>query len=103
MGAAAAIILSRERRLVETFEQAGVTSPESARAPDQLNVDTQGLGWRRLRERAVVREAGPGSGRYYLDVEVWEAVSRQRKRMMIVMLVLVAVIVGLGIFLPRQL
>jgi hypothetical protein len=103
MGAAAAIILSKERQLVEAFERAGVLSPESARSPDHLNVDTAGLGWRRLRERAVVREAGPGSGRYYLDVEVWEAVTRQRKRMMIILIVLVAVIVGLGIFLPRQL
>ena|SRR2546423_9783313 len=103
MGAAAAVILTKERQLVEAFERAGVLTPESARSPDQLNVDTGGIGWRRLRERAVVREAGAGSGRYYLDVEVWEAVSRQRRRMLVVMLVVVALILGLGIFLPRQL
>jgi hypothetical protein len=103
MGAAAAIILARERQLVETFERAGVTSPESARSAELLNVDTGGASWRRLRERAVVREAGAGSGRYYLDVEVWEAVRRQRQRMVIVLVVLIAVIIGLGVFLPRQL
>jgi hypothetical protein len=101
MGAAAAIILAKERRLVEAFERTGATSPERAVTPDQLNVDASGVGWRRLHTRAIVREAGAGSGRYYLDVEVWDATRRQRQRMVIVMLVIVAALVALGVLVPR--
>lgn len=80
MGAAAAVILMKERRIVEAFERAGATSPASARTPDDLGVDPHGIGWRRLRDHAVVREAIPGADRYYVDVDVWQALRRMRRR-----------------------
>lgn len=92
MGAAAAAVAIRERRIVEAFELAGATSAAAARTPDEVGVETSGLGWRRLANRAVIRESAPGSGRYYLDREVWQAVRRTRMRLLVVvMLILLAV------------
>jgi hypothetical protein len=100
MGAAAAVILMKERQVVETFERAGATAAGAGRSPTDLGVDPNGVGWRRLRERAIVREASPGTGLYYLDVEVWQATRRTRRRVLavvfIVMLALLAVLVTGG-------
>jgi hypothetical protein len=87
MGAAAGAVVVAERRMVEAFERAGATSAASARTPDEVGVDTFSLGWRRLTNRAVIREATPGTGRYYLDREVWQAVRRTRMRLVVVVLV----------------
>lgn len=88
MGAAAAAVVVAERRMVEAFERAGATSPASGRAPDELGLETWSLGWRRLTDRAVIRETTPGSGRYYLDLEVWQAVRRGRRRLLVVVVVI---------------
>ena len=88
MGAAAAAVVVAERRMVEAFERAGATSPAAARTPDELGLDTWSLGWRRLTDRAVIREAAPESGRYYLDLEVWQAVRRTRRRLLLVVVVI---------------
>ena len=89
MGAAAAAVAIAERRMVEAFELAGATSAAAARTPDEVGVDTASLSWRRLTSRAVVREAAPGSGLYYLDREVWQAVRRTRMRLVIVLIVII--------------
>jgi hypothetical protein len=88
MGAAAAAVVIAERRIVEAFELAGATSAATARTADEIGVETASLGWRRLTNRAVVREAAPGSGRYYLDREVWQAVRRTRMRLIVVLVVI---------------
>jgi hypothetical protein len=43
-----------------------------------------------LRDRAVIREAAPGT--YYLDEEVWTAVRRTRRRVATVFLVILALV-----------
>jgi hypothetical protein len=100
MGAAVAVILMKERQIVEAFERAGATSLGTSRSPTDLGVDPNGVGWRRLRERAIVREARPGTGLYYLDAEVWQATRRTRRRVLavvlIVMLALLTVLVTGG-------
>ena len=96
MGAAAAAVAIAERRLVEAFENVRATSPDTARTPDELGVDTESIGWRRLTNRAVVRESARGSGRYYLDREVWLAVRRTRMRMLVV---LILVLIGILLYL----
>jgi hypothetical protein len=102
MGAAVAVILLKERQIVETFERAGATAPSAGRSPTELGVDTYGVGWRRLRERAIVREARPGTELYYLDVEVWQATRRTRRRVLVVvfiiMLALLTVLATGGVF-----
>ena len=89
MGAAAAAVAVAERRMVEAFELAGATSVAAARSPDEVGVDPSSLSWRRLTNRAVIREAAPGSGRYYLDREVWQAVRRTRMRLVVVLILIV--------------
>jgi hypothetical protein len=97
MGAAAAIVLARERHLMEDFVRAGATSPDRAVTPEELGVDTAGIGWRRLRDHAIVREAGVGTGRYYLDVEVRDAVHRSRMRFLLVLIVILGVMLAFGV------
>ena len=90
MGGAAAVLLIKEKHIVEAMETLGITTPARAQTIDQLadlGVDDRGFAWRALKNRVIVREASPG--RYYLDVEVWEATHRRRRR---VALLLVAVI-----------
>ena len=91
MGGAAAAVLIKERHIVGAFERAGAVSVERAAYPPDINVDPGGIGWRRLHSRAVVREAGAGSGKFYVDLEVWQALRRMRRRMLVAVLILVAV------------
>ncbi|HEY0776390.1 MAG TPA: hypothetical protein VGD56_00350 [Gemmatirosa sp.] len=92
MGTAAAVILVKERHIVEAFERAGATGPGHAMAPGDVPVDPVGIAMRRLRSRAVVREAAPD--RFYADLEVWHALRRTRRRAVLVLLVLTALIIA---------
>ena len=88
MGAAvAAILIRREKEVVDDFRAAGATSRESAQSYTAIGLG-ESLGLRRLRERAVIREAAPGT--YYLDEEVWTAVRRTRRRVATVFLLILA-------------
>ena len=87
MGAAVTVILIKERQIVEAFMRAGATSATSAVHPGDIGVDLGGVGGRRLVGRAIIREAG--EGRYYLDLLGWEALRRQRRRVLFVVLGLV--------------
>src|SRR3954470_12730255 len=86
--AVAAVIIRKERELVDLFRAAGATSPSTARTLDEVGVE-QAWPLSRLRRRAVVREASPG--RYYLDEEVWTAVRGMRQRAVAVILAVVAI------------
>lgn len=90
MGAAvvAAAIRRREMEVVDDFRAAGANSRETAQSYTAIGLG-QSLGLRRLRQRAVIREAAPGT--YYLDEEVWTAVRRTRRRMATVFLAILAV------------
>jgi len=88
MGAAvAAVLIRREKEVVEDFRAAGATSRESAQSYTAIGLG-QSLGLKRLRDRAVIREAAPGT--YYLDEEVWTAVRRTRRRVATVFLLILA-------------
>lgn len=89
MGAAAivAVMRRREREVVDDFRAAGATSRETAQSYTAIGLG-ESLGLRRLRERAVIREAAPGT--YYLDEEVWTAVRRTRRRIATVLLAILA-------------
>lgn len=80
--AAAAIIIKREKDLVEHFRNAGATSPQRAQTPGALGVEDDNMIWRILVDRAVIREEAAGA--YYLDEPSWEALGRRRRRMAIV-------------------
>lgn len=95
-GPAVAIMLMKERHVAEAFERAGATLAERARAPEDLAVGTHGIGWRRLVDRAIVREAAPG--RWYLDMASWVATRRMRRRRSLVLIVIVLAAAAFIIF-----
>ena len=83
-------ILRKERRVVEHFRTVGATSPATARRLDDLH-ERHSLGLRRLRNRAVIREASPDH--FYLDEEVWHALGRTRRRVSIAVLALIVFLI----------
>lgn len=87
-------ILRKERHVVEHFRQAGAVSPSRAVRLDDLH-ERHGLGLRRLRNRAVIREATPDH--FYLDEEVWDALGRTRRRVSIAVLALIVLLI-IGVF-----
>ena len=89
MGAAAAVIIARERRVVEAFTAAGATSRESARPLESLGMDSGVMALRRLQDRAVIREAE--AGLFYLDLPSWQALRRTRRRLALVLLVVILI------------
>ena len=99
MGAAvaAAAMRRREQEVIDDFRAAGATSPDRAQSYTAIRLgDTLAL--RRLRNRAVIREAAPGV--YYLDEEVWAAVRRTRLRLLTVLIVMLGILllgISLGI------
>lgn len=88
MGAAVTIMLIKEREVVDAFMRAGATSAATAVPPGDLSVDLGGVGGRRLVKRAILREAA--DGRYYLDLFEWELLRRHRRRVLFVILLLIA-------------
>ncbi len=99
MGAtAAAVIVHKEKEIVAIFRDAAALTPASAKTPVMLGVH-EGIAFRRLRGRAVLREAG--QGRLYLDEPSWEALSAMRQRLAIMMISLV-VVLGLFAFLASR-
>ena len=97
MGAAAvaAILRRREQEVIDDFRAAGATSPDRAQSYTAIGLGDS-LAIKRLRNRAVIREAAPGV--YYLDEEVWSAVVRTRRRLVVTLLSMIALL-SLGILL----
>ena len=85
--AVAAIIRRREMEVVDDFRAIGALSPSTAQSYTAIGLG-ESLALRRLRNRAVIREAAPGA--YYLDEEVWAAVRRTRRRVATLVLVILA-------------
>jgi len=83
-------ILRKERHDVQHFREAGAISPAAAKRLDDLH-ERHGLGLRRLRKRAVIREASPDH--FYLDEEVWQALGRTRRRVSIAVLALIVLLI----------
>lgn len=98
MGAAAAIIVRRQRDIVDTFRSASATTAAAARNPGELGVEEDMI-FKGLIRRAVIRDAG--NGRYYLDELSWNALGSLRRRLVTVAL-LVAVIAVAAILLTAR-
>src|SRR5438045_6899223 len=97
MGAAvvAAAMRRREQEVIDDFRDAGATSPDRAQSYTAIGLGDS-LALKRLRNRAVIREAAPGV--YYLDEEVWAAVRRTRRRLVTVFISILAILL-LGLWL----
>jgi hypothetical protein len=92
-------ILRQERTVVRRFQEAGAVSPATAKSLDELQPGHR-LALYRLRNRAVIREAQ--LDRFYLDQEVWEAVSRTRRRVSLAVLALI-ILLFIGVLAVRRL
>jgi hypothetical protein len=89
MGAAAAVIIRKQKELVAHFRSVGAVTPAKAQSPDALGVDTR-IAWSSLKRRSVIREAEPGQ--FYLDEGAWDALRVRRRRLAKVMFVVVTLI-----------
>ncbi len=85
--------------MVGQFVAAGATSKEHAKTLEEVGLHG-GLILHRLRDRAVVREAG--SGRYYVDMESWEAVRRMRRRAASVLGIIALILIFLIVFFSKR-
>jgi hypothetical protein len=88
MGAAAAIIIRKEKEIVRAFRGAGATSTPKAASTSELGVDER-VAFHLLRRRNVLREAS--AGRYYLDEAAWEQMGRRRRSFLVVILAVAVV------------
>jgi hypothetical protein len=87
MGAGAvAVIVARERHIVDAFRRAGALDPRAAVVPATIGVSER-IAFRKLRQHAVIRETTPGT--FYLDEPSWEALRGQRRRMGLVLLLVI--------------
>ena len=87
MGAAGvAVILVRERHIVDAFRRAGAVDPRSAVVPTTIGV-AERLAFRKLCRRAVLREAS--TGLFYLDEPSWQALRALRRRVALIGLLIV--------------
>ncbi len=88
MGSAvAAILVLKEKQLVEHFRERGALSTATALTLNSLSISDDVV-FRRLRVRAVVREGTAGA--YYLDEASWSAVRSARRRLVTVLLIVTA-------------
>jgi len=95
MGAAAAAILAaRERETIEAFTRAGATTPAGAQSLHAIGIAEEHT-VRRLRDHAVVREAAPGM--YYVDLGMWQAMRRTRRRI-VLSLAIVAFAIAIAVW-----
>ena len=80
MGASVAIAVMRlkEREVRDAFHSAGAVNPAGAMSLESVGID-ESMAVRRLRRRAVIREAAPGL--FYFDEDVWQALRSMRRRM----------------------
>jgi hypothetical protein len=93
--AAVAVLIRKERDLVDHFNQAGAVSPSSARSSSDLGVHER-LAWSRLLRGGVIREAAQGT--YYLDESAWVALGQRRRRMAFILTIFfVAVAIALTV------
>jgi hypothetical protein len=90
--AAVAVLIRREREVVEACRRAGAVSAATARPLRELGLsDSPGVD--RLKDRAVLRMGAPGT--WYLDEPSFEALLRGRQRLMLVLVLCsAAVLVG---------
>lgn len=89
--AAIAILIKHERDLVEHFIMQRATSVATAQTLQTLGVEHDRT-FRRLEDRAVIRSGVPGT--YYLDEPTWNSKVSMRRRVLVVVLLIGAILIG---------
>jgi hypothetical protein len=80
VGAAAAGIVRRQKKIAALFQATGATSPDRATTAAALGID-EGLAFRILLRNDILRTVR--GDRLYLDESGWEALQARRRRMAI--------------------
>ena len=85
MDAAIAIAIRRkqEREAQADFRRAGALNPAAAMSFRDLGIDGDSRVVKRLRRRAIIREASPGL--FYFDEDVYEAFRDTQRRIALVL------------------
>ncbi len=94
----AASVVIRQNRYIRKFRQAGATSPETARTPQEIGVRHSWL-FRRMADAGVFVDVG--GGRYYLDEEGTEHYLYRRWVRMIVVTAIGLIVLALVFMMPR--
>ena len=81
--AAAAVMRMKEREVRDDFIRADATTPATAKSLAEIGLE-ESHAVKRLKKRAVIREASPGV--FYFDEDVWQAVRSMRRRMALLLL-----------------
>jgi hypothetical protein len=91
LGAAfvAAAIRRREEDVRQDFHRANALQPIDAKPLADIGLE-ENVTLRRLVRHSVVREAQPGL--FYFDEDVWQSVRATRRRMVIILLVVLALV-----------
>ena len=100
MGAAAAVAIRKmkEREVRAEFLRAGAMNPATAMSLADVGADDESRTVKRLRKKAIIREAAPGL--FYFDDDVWEAFRSTQRRIALVLLVtaiLIALVMMYGV------
>jgi hypothetical protein len=96
---AAGIIIARIRKIVQRFREAGAVSFQTARRPEELNIQKRLL-FQRLVQKSVLVEAG--DGRYYLHEEKYLTYRKNRRSRALFMLVIVLLILYFFVISNKQ-
>ena len=75
---AVGVSMRKERDVRDAFSDAGATAPVNAMSLETIGIE-ETMAVRRLKKRAVIREAAPGL--FYFDVDVYRAQVSMRRRM----------------------
>lgn len=88
-----AVIVAREKHIVEAFRKAGAITPDTAVDPAAIGVAKR-VAFRKLCEHLALRQASPST--FYLDEANWREWRNRRRQMilLVVVLVLIAVVIA---------
>ena len=87
-----AVVVRRQRKIVEQFQAAGATSADRATTPAALGVQ-EGMAFRQLRRHAILQEAG--GQRFFVDTARWAAHRQRRWRAALICITTVCIVLGL--------
>lgn len=85
----AAIVVAKIRKIVQRFRDAGAVSFQTARRPEELNIQKRLL-FQRLVQKSVLMDAG--DDRYYLHEENYQTYRKNRRSRALFILVILMLI-----------
>jgi hypothetical protein len=90
-----AIMRRREEEVRDDFYRAGALQAVAARSLADVGLE-ENYTLRRMMSRSIVRESAPGL--FYFDEDVWRSVRAMRRRMVLILLVVVALAGAAGLY-----